>query len=280
MRIFGFRRTSTPAPSPKQYFVHGGHAYKFHPYFPHETYLFRDKMIEHLPGDLVSRFPNGVNIICHAASLGHEPYSLAAKLVEVVGSVEEVKKKYPISAFDVEPELIDLAKDKKLIILPGDVEKSWKTTYPLQRAFVNPALIELNNNSTARDFHRTNLTVPLFTYNVSDELSSLVEFNQANILDHVNPENEIYSKPTVVLFRNAWYCLPDKNELAKKLEKALQPGSIVVVGESENDEETHFQLAFNGFNPLYDEAKDLFGSRPWFSIDTQNYRFMYERKTH
>lgn len=279
--IFSRRQEQATTSAPgRMYFVHNGHDYKFHPHFPHETYLFRDRMIENLPKYLIEKFPEGVTIISHACSLGHEPYSLAAKFGELIGT-GLTKERYPIKAYDIDSDIVQLA-NQRIIILPEDVQqKSWKTSYPFQRAFQNPTLItNCGEKSTARDFHRANLRVPLYSYNVSNELSELVSFEQANIEEHFKSPSKDFSKPVVLLFRNVWQCLKWQSmQIADNLQSTLKEGSLLVVGDSEVEyEDTNMALISNGFVSLRDEVVNLFGPKKFSMFDFSNYNYLYLRK--
>ncbi|MBR1776160.1 hypothetical protein IJ750_03690 [bacterium] len=153
-----------------------------------------------------------VNIVCHACSNGEEAYSLAAKLITVLG--EKAKKFFPIIAKDLDYENIDLAKRGLFQVTDDELRTMrWQTGYNLERYF------DVLSKKGEK----------LIDIAVRPELKDKVIFSQGNILEDVE---KLPNENTILLCRNFWPYLPKESvlELAQKLGKILTKSCSIVLG--------------------------------------------------
>jgi chemotaxis methyl-accepting protein methylase len=209
------------------------------------TMLFRDDYFLKLAEVIRDRFPNGVPIHCYAASDGSEPYTLAMTLLDRAGP--EKAKNYPIRAFDINPGLIEQAKKAILKVFQCDLAQ-----YANYRKLgMNVSFLDLFERQSlppgeTAELEKTN-RMPRKTmgpevgyYKAMPPLRDMVTFETADIRQDARRKLE---KPIVLVFRNAWYQLGTNRtqaslELAENLFNSLPSGSLLVIGESENRDDS------------------------------------------
>ena len=173
---------------------------------------------------------NKVNIINHSCSNGPEPFSLTAKLIQVLGSKAE--KFFPIKAKDIDYNNIESAKRGRMGILLNEL-------YKINR--------NLNNNintyfAYGKSQNPQNDLVLIPKPNIKDK----VIFSQSDIFEDVNT---MPGENTVLLCRNFWpYLTPEKRTmLAQKLSEKLNKTSLVVIGHFDDGSNIGSLLEKHGF---------------------------------
>lgn len=154
-----------------------------------------------------------VNIINHACSNGHEPYSLAIKLIQNLG--EEAEKFFPIQAKDFDSYNIENAKRGQIGINFNDIYQINSGTK--------------NNITQFFQYDKPYNSINDLTLVPKDNIRNKVIFTQSDILkdlEQKQPDN------TVILCRNFWPYLSAKTreKLASLLAKNLGTNSLITIG--------------------------------------------------
>lgn len=265
MRVrFGlFNSPSFPEP---EYLVRGKKQYDFYSIGSHETRLFRDAVMFGLPKLLKDLYKERTDILCYAASGGHEPYSLSIALAEELGSFDEVSSRFDIRAFDINGSLVEFAKDGYVIL--SEIDSSCLPDFDrvnCKELFLEPEVV--------KNEHYGGMLYPVFgfgkysSYKVADPLRKTISFDYADLVRDLQNGSEYFEKPAVFMFRNSWFNfhhLADAERACELLKERLKPGSLVVLGETETTYiwqvcngkkiQVHELLEANGFRDLKQET--------------------------
>lgn len=178
----------------------------------HDTYWERTiALTNQLPKLLQKRFPNGVKILDYACSEGIETYHILLMLIKKLG-LEEAEKYLPVYGFDLSPAILKRARE---------------ATY----------LDELNHLPTIfgeayEDFFETAGKYAILD-RVADPYRDMAQFKVDDLTERAKKP---FTEPVVLLFRNAWYLLPNHEirlELIRNLFQNLAPKSLLMIGQGE-----------------------------------------------
>lgn len=181
------------------------------------TYFFREDLnwtcLAELLGEKYKTVQK-VNVLNHACSSGHEPYSLALKLMIKFGV--EAKKFFPINARDIDFDNIECARR-------GELGINDKEMYSINYC-TRDNIYEFFDFAKAKNPQDDITLIP------KPKLKEKVVFTQADILKDTTqklPDN------TVFMCRNIWPYLSDNNrtKLADSLAQNLGKNSLVVIGD-------------------------------------------------
>jgi chemotaxis methyl-accepting protein methylase len=203
------------------------------------TDLFRnEKLTNVFPNFIADHFIHKrlqkVPIICYASSYGHDPFSFAISMMEYIANPNNPKDKktllqssFPIIARDICPEVIEKAKSGYIeMYLYGSIKKAG---IDLSKYLDYTKTIPKKGNW---------IDVP-----VKPELKNSVDFEVGDLRNDIN-NKDYFKDPCVLIFKNVWYQLKDKDnkeqrqELAEKLFEKLKPNSLLIVGEVEKGDIT------------------------------------------
>ena len=181
------------------------------------TYFLREDLNwERFANFLKNKYQSAskVNVINHACSSGHEPYSLALKLMIKFGV--EAKKFFPINARDIDFDNIECARR-------GELGINDKEMYSINYC-TRDNIYEFFDFAKAKNPQDDITLIP------KPKLKEKVVFTQADILKDTTqklPDN------TVFMCRNIWPYLSDNNrtKLADSLAQNLGKNSLVVIGD-------------------------------------------------
>lgn len=163
------------------------------------------------------KFKSSVNVVNHACSAGHEPYTLLLSFIKFLG--KESNKFLPINARDIDKEAIENANS-------GILQFSWSeykdACNNFKDVFTNNFMVNEIGTKTKYLDNQYNVTC-------NTDLKKLINFNQSNIFDD---KDTINKDNTVLLFRNAWPYLGFEKicTLAKFLVDNMQQNSVLVIG--------------------------------------------------
>ncbi len=200
----------------------------------HVSSLFRDEgLFVQLPRFLEKHFPGQepVHLICHGASDGSEPFSVAMALLDRLPR-DAAQKYMPIQARDLSDTVLEAPQQGRFSLSEREKYRYHEVGMksPLTRFFI----------PTAADAGTRCLVTP--------ELKQAVHFQ---VGDFVKDVQGTFPPRTVVFFRNAWYLLKDKSETIPRVTQALfqnlQPGSMVIIGTYRGDPEAGQALIRAGF---------------------------------
>lgn len=167
-----------------------------------------------------------VNIIQFAASSGAEAYTQIISLLET-GSKKDVKKFFPIQAYDIDSTIVNVAKSGLINLNKKEID-----------------ILSTNNINVKKYFNLNKQQLPLEnensfflqkTYKAKDILTENVIFEEGDMFKLVNDIND--NSNTIVLCRN---CLPyfNKNlqeKFIQTMAKNLKEKSLLVIGDFDFD---------------------------------------------
>lgn len=199
------------------------------------TWMFRDLDWGSFAKFLDKNFcdKSKVNIYSLASSDGSEAYTCAIAIKECIPSNRQ-KKFFPIRAYDIDDEILSVARSGRINLFPADrstvakfVEShDWKrylTNTGLNKYFKDKAEpIFVQNNSLA---HNT------YSYRVADSLLNKVTFQKFDIMDRVSSLKD--DGNTVLLCRNIFPYLGEWQgvRLIDTIGEKLKKGSLLVIGD-------------------------------------------------
>lgn len=197
------------------------------------TYFFREDLNwTNLAEFLGKKYKTAekVNVLNHACSNGQEPYTLAVKLIQVLG--KEAKKFFPIQAKDIDFDNIESANRGRLGIKLSDMYRINYYTKDKLTSFFTLGKPE-NPNSDL-------VLIP------KEKIKIKVNFSQADILKDTSkklPDN------TVILCRNFWpYLSPaERKHLVSNLYRNIGNNSLVITGDFDHCTDTQELLKSHGF---------------------------------
>lgn len=163
-----------------------------------------------------------VNVHCFACSEGAEPFSLAMILIEKLGK-EKAQKFFPIIASDIDPIIIQNAKNGILKISRNDLEQIRGTMGSNAAKF---KYIEHGDKFKKDSFLNTVVT----DGKIKPILKDTVIFEHADIREAYA---DIPPKNSVVMCRNFWRYIDkyDRETLARGISNHLDKNSMFVLGE-------------------------------------------------
>ena len=199
------------------------------------TYFFRDDLNWHELVDVLQykyRNAKKVNIINHVCSNGQEPYSLAAKLIQVLKS--EAEKFFPIFAKDINKENIESAKGGRLGIKDNDL---YRINY-----YMRDQLSDYFDKGQSSNPESDLVLIP------KENIKNKVVFDQSDILEDTKTK---FPPNTFLLCRNFWPYLKEsaQEELADNLARSLDETSLLAVGEFDLSGDVTYLLKSRGFVP-------------------------------
>ena len=197
------------------------------------TYFFREDLnwtcLAELLGEKYKTVQK-VNVLNHACSNGQEPYTLAVKLIQILG--KEAKKFFPIQAKDIDFDNIESANRGRLGIKLNEMYRiNHYTKNQLTSFFTLGKPADPNNDL---------VLIP------KENIKSKVNFSQADILKDTSeklPDN------TVILCRNFWpYLAPaEREQLASNLYQNIGDNSLIITGDFDYRSNTPDLLKSRGF---------------------------------
>lgn len=166
---------------------------------------------------IVDEFKNvsKVNVYDFACSDGSEAYSLVLSLIDELGE-DDAKKFFPISAYDIDGTMIELAKNGKIPCYMDDINRLSQN---------------LRNNKTKSyfglDFQPSRYAT--YSFLAGDSLKKNINFDVANIQDKIA---QIEPSNSLVLCRNFLPYLSKKDlyEIIRELGQKFDDSSLVVIG--------------------------------------------------
>lgn len=250
---------------------------------PHDTLngwtrLFRTPFLfRFLPFQIKALFPNGAPIYCFGASDGSDAYSLTIKMVEDLGFSQAAK--YPMFAYEYDEERVAQSKSGEIALYQTDFDNAQIAGLkkPLNEYFEmvsGDIPDELSWREGPQTGHGPWQCEPRGVFKPNPQISMLTNYDQGDIRVWAKRPQK---RPSVVMFRNAWYELgrtprerqEASRELAEDLYHNLPSGSLLVVGSTEVNPESIERngvdvptiLKETGFEKIQIKAKFPFGQQ-------------------
>ncbi len=169
---------------------------------------------------LGNRYKDAQRVQIHSfgCSDGSDVYTLIINLINNLG--EQAKKFFPIFASDFAPEMIEMAKSRKILLHSRDIEfLKEQSAY----GFFEEDKTEAPQIMSGIEF---------YPHKVKEGLFSKVNFSIKDIIKSSRIEN--FSNK-VVMFRNGWTfnSLKKQNEIANNLYTKSNDKTLVVIGQSD-----------------------------------------------
>lgn len=224
------------------------------------TYMFRDDFHwKKFTNYLVDHFKNKdkVNFIQFASSDGSEAYTQLMCFSEH----KDVKKFYPIMAYDIDEEVVKAANSGYINLNNTDKDEIKSHSFKFKQYFSETNAEYLLDNDGMDKIHNpvpssSNRDMVTKTYKVSKNLTDKVKFHHADMYDillrHQDEAN------TVIMCRNILGYFTEKQvdfflELAGR---KLKKGSIMAIGDLDKKKHLNINLIFQhkGFVPIMENV--------------------------
>lgn len=195
-----------------------------------------------------------VNIVQCASSDGSEAYSLLLLLQKYSKNIEKFT---PIQAYDIDDEIINIAKNGFLNLNSSDIYSMIEQNVPVGKniSHTNPVYAGDDIYNPNRYTNLTDKSFCTSTYKVSPELASKVNFHKKDMFDVVNELKD--NSNTVLMCRNVIGDFSDvkKDRFLELVSKKLNKGSLFAVGFHET-KDTDFDriMYFKGFKPVMENV--------------------------
>lgn len=157
-----------------------------------------------------------VHVYDFACSDGSEAYSFAMTMIDKMGAKAE--KFFPVKAYDIDDEMINVAKSGKILFDTDDFE-SMKFT--IKKPYKNYFNLAASFDEKYK-----------FLFVANPSLQEKIQFQKGdinNLIDTIEPSNSL------IFIRNVWQYLDNQKEVFEKLADRLNSNSLVVIGMYDND---------------------------------------------
>lgn len=208
------------------------------------TWMFRDdiKWLE-LAKLEIDLFKNEkkVNIIQFASSDGSESYTKIISLLESK-NMNEVKKFFPIEAYDINPEIVNAAKSGYINIDEMDL------------SLIKENIKNINDYFQASDetfkIEGDTRKFPKRTYIAKEQLQKNVKFNIGDMFNIIQQISQNFS--SIILCRNCLGYFPEEKarDFITDIAKKIKENSLFVIGYLEDNKKIGTILEENNFKKI------------------------------
>lgn len=211
---------------------------------PYCTYFFREDLKWKSFAKYLERRFKGtekVNVYNAACSDGTESYALIMSLIKHLGK-EKAEKFFPVKAFDLNSQLIEIAKSGEIPLLSGIYRMAESLFIKLNMMFKEDKYFKYVTQPDGKRFAK-----------FDDNIKDLIEFRRSNIFNEIARRNK-NEENSVFLCRNMWMYLtdPEQEKLASMLSEFCGKNSVVVLGEYDLSTSKAGELLLkNGFEETY-----------------------------